>query len=64
MKVSDMFEEGYIMGARHVIEFFENRLYYMPEAWKIGDGKAIVDILQHSLDSAKNEYLGGIDNGK
>lgn len=64
MRVSDMFEEGYVMGARHVIEFFENRLYRIPDSWKIGYGKAIFVVLELSLESAKSEYLGGSKDGK
>lgn len=62
--LSNIFEEGYRMGAAHVIEFMNNRLYYIPEAWKNGEGKVMYDLLSSYLEAAEREYVGGTENGK
>lgn len=62
--LTDMFEEGYRMGAAHVIEFMNNRLFYIPEAWKEGEGKIMYELLTSYLKAAEREYIGGADNGK
>ena len=34
IKYTAIFDEGYNMGVKHVIEYVKNRLYYIPDSWK------------------------------
>jgi len=59
---SDM-RELYRLGANHVIEHIETRLYYCPDVWKTGANSIIFNIVQNALADCRKIY-GGIDNAE
>ena len=58
------YNEGICDGAREVIDLFEARLFYMPEAWRKGDGAYIINIMENTIKAAKRIYTEGLDNGE
>lgn len=56
-------EDSYKLGAKHVIEHIETRLFYCPDTWKTGANSIIYNIVQNALADCRKIY-GGIDNGK
>ena len=62
---NDDFREGVECGALGVIDMITTRLYYMPSTWREGDGAYIIDIIEHTIESARKIYIkGGADNGE
>ena len=59
---SDM-RELYKLGANHVIEHIETRLYYCPDAWKSGPNSIIFNIVSNALEDCRKIY-GGVENGE
>jgi len=59
---SDM-RELYRLGANHVIEHIETRLFYCPDTWKTGANSIIFNIVQNALADCKKIY-GGVDNAE
>lgn len=59
---SDM-QELYKLGANHVIDYVEVRLFYCPDAWKTGTNSIIYDIVQNALDDCRKIY-GGVKDAE
>lgn len=55
--------EMYRLGANHVIEHIETRLFYCPDVWKTGANSIIFNIVQNALADCKRIY-GGLDNAE
>jgi len=60
---SDM-RELYHLGANHVIEHIETRLFYCPDAWKTGANSIIYNIITNALADCRMIYGGGKENGE
>ena len=61
--VESAINEGYRLGANHVIEHIETRLFYCPDAWKTGANSIIFNIVQNALADCKKIY-GGVEDAK
>ena len=61
--VENAIQEGYRLGAKHVIEHIETRLFYCPDVWKTGANSIIFNIVQNALADCKKIY-GGVDNAE
>ena len=59
---SDM-RDLYRLGATHVIEHIETRLFYCPDAWKNGANSIIFNIVQNALADCRKIY-GGVEDAK
>ena len=63
--IENAIDNGYRLGARHVIEHIEARMYYCPDAWKTGPNSIIFNIVQNALEDCRRIYAErGGDNAE
>ena len=53
IKYTDIFDQGYNMGVKHVIEYVTNRLYYIPDTWRDGEAHTVLNIVENALKDCK-----------
>ena len=61
--IENAIQEGYRLGANHVIEHIETRLFYCPDACKTGANSIIFNIVQNALADCKKIY-GGVEDAE
>ena len=50
----DNFDKGYNMGVKHVIDYIESALFYIPEAWKTQERDNVVyNTIKRRLEDCK-----------
>lgn len=58
------YNEGIRDGAKEVIDLFETRLYYIPAAWREGNGAYIINIIENTIKTAKRIFIEEGDYGE